>query len=50
VGAVVYFVKGYIALTVVVFTAILIISGLQLLLFAMWFDMEENRHLCIYKN
>jgi glycosyltransferase involved in cell wall biosynthesis len=29
----------------VVLVALLIISGLQLLLFAMWFDMESNRHL-----
>ena len=25
--------------------ALLVISGLQLLLFAMWFDMESNRDL-----
>jgi glycosyltransferase involved in cell wall biosynthesis len=29
----------------VVLVALLLISGLQLLLFAMWFDMESNRHL-----
>jgi glycosyltransferase involved in cell wall biosynthesis len=25
---------------------VVVVSGLQLLLFAMWFDMEYNRHLC----
>jgi glycosyltransferase involved in cell wall biosynthesis len=29
----------------IVLVALLVISGLQLLLFAMWFDMESNRHL-----
>ena len=29
----------------VVLVALLVISGLQLLLFAMWFDMESNKDL-----
>jgi hypothetical protein len=29
----------------IVLVALLVISGLQLLLFAMWFDMESNRDL-----
>ncbi|MGH3022106.1 MAG: hypothetical protein ACRDNI_00485, partial [Gaiellaceae bacterium] len=29
----------------VVLVALLVVSGLQLLLFAMWFDMESNRGL-----
>jgi len=29
----------------VVLVALLSVSGLQLLLFAMWFDMESNKHL-----
>jgi hypothetical protein len=29
----------------IVLVALLVISGLQLLLFAMWFDMESNKHL-----
>jgi glycosyltransferase involved in cell wall biosynthesis len=36
---------GNIALATVVLVALLVISGLQLLLFAMWFDMEYNRNL-----
>jgi len=31
--------------TSAVFSGFLIIAGLQMLLFAMWFDMESNRHL-----
>ena len=31
------------AVATVVLVALLIVSGLQLLLFAMWFDMEYNR-------
>ncbi len=46
-GALIVFVKGYISLTIVVFCAILLVSGLQFLLFAMWFDMEYNKDLCI---
>jgi glycosyltransferase involved in cell wall biosynthesis len=34
---------GNIALATIVLVALLVISGLQLLLFAMWFDMEYNR-------
>ncbi len=33
--------------TSALFSAILFTSGMQLLLFAMWFDMESNRDLCI---
>jgi hypothetical protein len=29
----------------IVLVALLVVSGLQLLLFAMWFDMESNRAL-----
>jgi glycosyltransferase involved in cell wall biosynthesis len=36
-------VNGVVASASVVLVALLIISGLQLLLFAMWFDMEYNR-------
>ena len=36
---------GNIAIATVVLVALLIVSGLQLLLFAMWFDMEYNRDL-----
>jgi glycosyltransferase involved in cell wall biosynthesis len=36
---------GNIALATIVLVALLVISGLQLLLFAMWFDMEYNRNL-----
>ena len=31
----------------VVLVALLVVSGLQLLLFAMWFDMESNRALTV---
>jgi glycosyltransferase involved in cell wall biosynthesis len=37
-------VNGVVASASVVLVALLIISGLQLLLFAMWFDMEYNRN------
>lgn len=33
---------GYVAVTSALFVALLIISGLQFLLFAMWFDMDYN--------
>ena len=36
---------GVIALPTVVLVALLMISGLQFLLFAMWFDMEYNKEL-----
>ena len=36
-------VNGVVASASVVLVALLVISGLQLLLFAMWFDMEYNR-------
>ena len=36
---------GNIALATIVLVALLVISGTQLLLFAMWFDMEYNRSL-----
>jgi len=36
---------GDIAIATVVLVALLTISGLQLLLFAMWFDMEYNKEL-----
>jgi glycosyltransferase involved in cell wall biosynthesis len=36
---------GNIALATIVLVALLVISGMQLLLFAMWFDMEYNRNL-----
>jgi glycosyltransferase involved in cell wall biosynthesis len=34
---------GNVAVSSAVFAALLLISGLQFLLFAMWFDMEDNR-------
>src|SRR5260370_859399 len=37
--------SGYTAIATVVLVALLTISGLQLLLFAMWFDMEYNKDL-----
>ena len=36
---------GQVVATSALFAAFLTISGLQLLFFAMWFDMEYNRHL-----
>jgi glycosyltransferase involved in cell wall biosynthesis len=36
---------GNIALATIVLVALLLISGVQFLLFAMWFDMEYNREL-----
>jgi glycosyltransferase involved in cell wall biosynthesis len=36
---------GNIALATIVLVALLVISGMQFLLFAMWFDMEYNRSL-----
>jgi glycosyltransferase involved in cell wall biosynthesis len=37
--------EGPVSVTSALFAAFLSISGLQFLLFAMWFDMESNRHL-----
>ena len=31
----------------IVLVALLVVSGLQLLLFAMWFDMESNKSLSV---
>jgi hypothetical protein len=36
---------GMVAVTSALFAAFLIISGLQSLFFAMWFDMDYNKHL-----
>jgi hypothetical protein len=36
---------GPVAVTSALFATLLVISGLQFLLFAMWFDMEYNKHL-----
>jgi hypothetical protein len=36
---------GPVATTSALFAAFLMISGLQSLFFAMWFDMDYNRHL-----
>ena len=36
---------GTVAITSALFAAFLIISGLQSLFFAMWFDMDYNKHL-----
>ena len=36
---------GPVAMTSALFAAFLALMGLQLLLFAMWFDMETNKHL-----
>lgn len=38
-------IEGPVSATSALFSAFLVISGLQFLLFAMWFDMESNRHL-----
>jgi hypothetical protein len=37
--------SGPVSATSALFSVFLVISGLQLLLFAMWFDMENNKHL-----
>jgi hypothetical protein len=37
--------RGDIAVATIVLVALLLVSGLQLLLFAMWFDMEYNKEL-----
>lgn len=47
IGFMLFFIRSRLTVSIVVVTAMLIISGLQLLLFAMWFDKEENKHLCI---
>jgi uncharacterized membrane protein len=39
------FANGDVAIATVVLVALLLISGMQLLLFAMWFDMEYNKEL-----
>ena len=39
------FTRGDIAIATIVLVALLLISGMQLLLFAMWFDMEYNKDL-----
>ncbi len=39
------FSTGPVSVTSALFSAFLVISGLQFLLFAMWFDMESNKHL-----
>jgi hypothetical protein len=39
------FLVGTVAPTSGLFSVMLFTSGLQLLLFAMWFDMTVNRHL-----
>jgi glycosyltransferase involved in cell wall biosynthesis len=39
------FFVGTVATTSALFAAFLIISGLQTLFFAMWFDMDHNKHL-----
>ncbi len=41
---------GPVSVTSALFSAFLVISGLQFLLFAMWFDMECNKHLKGYLN
>lgn len=41
------FTSGPVVATSALLAALLVISGLQLLLFAMWFDMEHNRHLAV---
>jgi len=38
---------GPVATTSTLLGALLIVSGLQLILFAMWFDLEANRDLCV---
>jgi hypothetical protein len=39
------FLVGTVATTSALFAAFLIISGLQSLFFAMWFDMDYNKNL-----
>ena len=39
------FATGPVSVTSALFSVFLAISGLQFLLFAMWFDMESNKHL-----
>jgi hypothetical protein len=39
------FMGNQIPAATLVLVALLVISGLQLLLFAMWFDMESNKDL-----
>ncbi len=46
-GGIIYFIEGYLGITLVVFCAILLVSGIQFLLFAMWFDMEYNKSFCV---
>jgi hypothetical protein len=36
---------GKVAVTSALFASLLMISGLQALFFAMWFDMDYNKHL-----
>ena len=44
-GIIIIAVKGYISITWLILSAILIISGMQSLFFAMWFDMDYNKEL-----
>lgn len=47
-GAYLFFYRilaGPVSTTSALFAVLLVISGLQFLLFAMWFDMENNKHL-----
>ena len=39
------FLGNPIPVATIVLVALLVVSGLQLLLFAMWFDMESNKEL-----
>lgn len=36
---------GYVSVTSALFAALMVISGLQFLLFAMWFDMDYNSRI-----
>ena len=42
-----FFIRSSLTVSMVVFCSLLLISGLQFSLFAMWFDMEYNRPLCV---
>ena len=44
---VVKFMRGYVSIASIVISISLLLSAMQLFLFAMWFDMDYNRELCI---
>lgn len=42
------FIGGYISIASIVISVFMLILSLQFVLFAMWFDMDYNRDLCIF--